>query len=87
MLVKLETTKFLIYAELDTDRTRHSIWQQRTGSTPGRAMRFSTRLSNAGIIRSHGVSRITGIPIPSGFRERVDCVYCSLRLTTLLAEK
>ena len=73
MLVRLQTTKFLIYAELGTPQ-RVTDLASKNRSTCGRAMRFSMRLSNAGIIRSCGASRITGIPMLFGFRCRVDCI-------------
>ena len=53
MLVKLETTKFLIYAELDKPNASR-IWQLRTGSDRERAMRSCMRLSNEAIMKSRG---------------------------------
>ena len=74
MLVKLQTTKFLIYAELDkTERVTHLA--AKTGSDPGRAMQFSMRLSTVVIFTSLGAWRMTGIPILFGFLGGVDCVH------------
>ena len=80
MLVKMETTKFLIYAELDTpERGRDTrIWQLRTGSDRGRATRSSMRLSNAVIFKSHGALPVTGIPILFGSRGQINGYLLSL---------
>ena len=74
MLVKLQTAEYLIYAELNkTERAR--IWHLRTASMPRCAMRFFMRSNSAGIFRSPGALRTTGIPTPSGFPECNESKY------------
>ncbi len=74
MLVKLQTTKFLIYAELDkAERVTHLASKNRI--RPQTCLRSSMRSSNVAISESHGALPMTGIPILFGFLEPAECLY------------
>ena len=68
MLVKLQTTDYLIYAELNkTERVTHLASQNRIHLRTCYAILHE--IERRGDFHVTWVWRMTGIPIPSGFRE------------------
>ena len=76
MLVKLQTNQYLIYAELNkTERITHLASQNRIRLRTCYAILHE--IEQRGDFQVTWASRMTGIPIPSGFRGRGDCVSFS----------
>ena len=72
MLVKLQTTDYLIYAELNkTERVTHLASKEQDPLADVLCDPLRDRATR-GLSRSPGAWRMTGIPILLGFREHID---------------